>query len=151
MSANDEKQVGGDHYRTHGAKFQHWDLATMFHLDYFQGQITKYVLRWKDKMPTHEERLEDLKKARQFLDKYIEDADQWDTKSAVSTSSQDEDKRRVLAGRHILAEGAPGEWLCSHCISVTVGTSRLEAILNHRAAIDRVMRDGNSMFEFTVE
>jgi hypothetical protein len=43
-----------------------------------QYQITKYVMRWKDKHPTVEKRIEDLKKARHFLDKYIEDAEAWD-------------------------------------------------------------------------
>lgn len=65
MSANNE-QVGGEHYRRHGT-LQHWDVVNHFGLDYFQGQITKYVMRWKDKNG-----LQDLKKARHFLDKYIE-------------------------------------------------------------------------------
>ena len=64
MKAND-RQVGGEHYR--GRALQHWDIVRMFQLDYFQGQITKYVMRWKDKNG-----MEDLKKARHFLDKYIE-------------------------------------------------------------------------------
>lgn len=64
-SANDH-QCGGDHYRRYG-KLQHWDVVAHFDLDYFQGQITKYVMRWKDKNG-----LEDLLKARHFLDKYIE-------------------------------------------------------------------------------
>ena len=70
MRANDH-QVAGDHYRTDRG-IQHWDLVHMFNLDYFQGQITKYVLRWKYKHNTPAGRLEDLKKARHFLDKYIE-------------------------------------------------------------------------------
>lgn len=63
MAAND-RQVGGDHYH---AKVQHWDWVASNNLDYFQGQITKYVARWKDKGG-----LQDLEKARHFLDKYIE-------------------------------------------------------------------------------
>jgi hypothetical protein len=77
MSANDT-QVGGTHYHTDGNDLQHWDLATRFRWDPFQYQITKYVMRWKNKHPTHEQRLEDLKKARHFLDKYIENAETWD-------------------------------------------------------------------------
>jgi hypothetical protein len=65
MSANDT-QVGGSHYNQHGA-LQHWDVVAHFKLDYFQGQITKYVMRWRDKGG-----VDDLKKARHFLDKYIE-------------------------------------------------------------------------------
>lgn len=65
QSANDT-QVGGQHYRTKG-KIQHWDFAASQKLDYFQGQITKYVCRWRDKNG-----IEDLKKAQHFLQKYIE-------------------------------------------------------------------------------
>lgn len=61
--AND-RQVGGRHYRT---AIQHWDFAHSNQFDYFQGQITKYVTRWKRKGG-----LQDLEKAKHFLDKYIE-------------------------------------------------------------------------------
>ena len=63
-SAN-ERQVGGKHYKK--MRIQHWDFAAANDLDYFQGQITKYVCRWKDKNG-----LEDLHKALHFLQKYIE-------------------------------------------------------------------------------
>lgn len=63
MSAN-EKQVAGNHY---AGKVQHWDLAADRGYDYFQGQITKYVDRWKKKNG-----LVDLEKAQHFLEKYIE-------------------------------------------------------------------------------
>lgn len=62
-SAND-RQVAGDHYRS---EIQHWDYVWANDLDYFQGQITRYVTRWKKKGG-----VEDLEKARHFLDKYIE-------------------------------------------------------------------------------
>lgn len=65
MSAN-KRQVAGSHYAKHG-ELQHWDVVDHFNLDYFQGQITKYVMRWKDKNG-----IEDLKKAQHFLEKYIE-------------------------------------------------------------------------------
>lgn len=65
MKAN-ERQVGGTHYATDGG-LQHWDVVAAFNLDYFQGQITKYVMRWKLKGG-----FEDLKKAEHFLEKYIE-------------------------------------------------------------------------------
>jgi len=64
MGANDT-QVGGGHYKVGGE--EHWDRVDRLKLDYFQGQITKYVERWKLKNG-----LEDLRKARHFLDKYIE-------------------------------------------------------------------------------
>lgn len=66
-----KNQVGGSHYDM-GDNPQHWDLAIMYQWDPFQYQITKYVMRWKDKGDTDAKKLEDLKKARSFLDKYIE-------------------------------------------------------------------------------
>jgi hypothetical protein len=62
-SPND-RQVGGAHYKS---KIQHWDYVLANELDYFQGQITKYVTRWRQKGG-----IQDLEKARHFLDKYIE-------------------------------------------------------------------------------
>lgn len=59
-------QVGGDHYKKYG-DLQPWDVVVRLDLDYFQGVIFKYLVRWKDKHG-----VEDLKKARHFLDKYIE-------------------------------------------------------------------------------
>ena len=68
MSNANEIQVAGDHYRVHGDNnLQHWDMVAVFNLDYFQGQITKYVMRWK-----HKNGIEDLQKAAHFLQKYIE-------------------------------------------------------------------------------
>lgn len=68
MAANDT-QVGGNHYGLQD--FQHWDMVVHFKLDYFQGQITKYVMRWREKGG-----IQDLKKAQHFLEKYIEVATQ---------------------------------------------------------------------------
>jgi hypothetical protein len=64
MSAN-ERQVGGSHYKTGGE--EHWDRVHRLQLDYFQAQITKYVERCWQKNG-----VEDLQKAKHFLDKYIE-------------------------------------------------------------------------------
>lgn len=77
MDKANTKQEGGNHYKKDG-KLQHWDLAIMFGWDPFQYQITKYVMRWKFKHKSPEERLLDLKKARHFLDKYIENAAKYD-------------------------------------------------------------------------
>jgi hypothetical protein len=62
------RQVGGNHYRRKNAP-QHWDLAIMYQWDPFQYQVTKYVMRWKDKNG-----IQDLEKAAHFLEKYIEAA-----------------------------------------------------------------------------
>lgn len=65
MAGANTRQVGGNHYKTGGE--EHWDRVARLKLDYFQGQITKYVERcWR------KNGVEDLKKARHFLDKYIE-------------------------------------------------------------------------------
>ena len=68
MSKANETQIGGRHYQTQTPdQPQHWDIVAMHNLDYFQGQITKYVMRWKNKNG-----LQDLQKAQHFLQKYIE-------------------------------------------------------------------------------
>lgn len=67
MPANEREMVGGDHYRKHGKEIQHWDIVAIFRLDYFQGQVTKYIMRWRDKGG-----IADLEKAMHYLQKYIE-------------------------------------------------------------------------------
>lgn len=63
MGAND-KQVGGDHY---DAPIQHWDLVVANKIPYLEAQVIKYVMRWRKKNG-----LQDLEKARHFLEKLIE-------------------------------------------------------------------------------
>ena len=65
MKAN-QRQVGGSHYKKEGVT-EHWDVVVQHKMDYFQGQITKYVMRWREKGG-----VQDLKKAQHFLEKYIE-------------------------------------------------------------------------------
>lgn len=64
MSANDI-QVAGSHYKN--KDIQPWDFIAANNLGYFEGNIVKYVSRWQDKGG-----IEDLKKARHYLDKLIE-------------------------------------------------------------------------------
>jgi hypothetical protein len=64
MTAN-ETQIGGDHYKE--KSIQPWDFIAANQLGYFEGNIVKYVSRWKDKGG-----INDLKKARHYLDKLIE-------------------------------------------------------------------------------
>ncbi len=75
MATANERQVGGTHYASDGE--QHWDRVARLKLDYFQGQITKYVERWRKKNG-----VQDLEKARHFLDKYIEIAKDEEVKRA---------------------------------------------------------------------
>ena len=44
-----------------------WDYAHSHDLSFFEGNIVKYVTRWKDKNG-----IEDLYKAKQYLDKLIQ-------------------------------------------------------------------------------
>jgi len=65
MSAND-RQIGGDHYKKGGE--EHWDRQwRLYGRGYFVGCITKYVERYHEKNG-----LQDLEKAKHFLDKLIE-------------------------------------------------------------------------------
>lgn len=65
MSTANEMQIGGDHYKE--KKIQPWDFIAANQLGYFEGNIVKYVSRWQDKGG-----INDLKKARHYLDKLIE-------------------------------------------------------------------------------
>jgi len=60
----DAIQVGGDHYKDN--RIQVWDAIHDWNLGYFSGNVVKYVARH-----TKKGGLEDLKKARHYLDKLI--------------------------------------------------------------------------------
>ena len=64
MNAND-KQINGTHYKD--KVIQPWDYIAANGLSYFEGNIVKYISRWKSKGG-----IEDLRKARHYLDKLIE-------------------------------------------------------------------------------
>lgn len=64
MSANN-KQVGGQHYSAKAV--QPWDYITSNNLGYLEGNVVKYVSRWKEKNG-----VEDLLKAKHYLEKLIE-------------------------------------------------------------------------------
>ena len=59
------KQVGGNHYKDQA--IQPWDYIAANQLGYLEGNIVKYVSLWQIKGG-----LEDLKKAKHYLDKLIE-------------------------------------------------------------------------------
>lgn len=64
VKANDI-QEGGSHYKTKA--IQPWDYIVANNIGYLEGNVIKYVSRWKDKAGVG-----DLKKARHYLDKLIE-------------------------------------------------------------------------------
>ena len=59
-----DKQVGGDHYKKH--LIQPWDIIDAYHLDFYEGNALKYLLRTKGS------REEDIKKAIHYLEKLLE-------------------------------------------------------------------------------
>lgn len=60
----DKIQIGGDHYKK---SIQPWDFIIANDLGFLEGNIIKYITRWKDKGG-----VEDLQKARHYIDKLIE-------------------------------------------------------------------------------
>jgi hypothetical protein len=62
-------QVGGDHYMDKA--IQPWDYIVSNNLGFLEGNIVKYVTRWKDKNG-----VDDLRKAQHYLAKLIEVADE---------------------------------------------------------------------------
>lgn len=85
MNARDA-QVGGDHYKKR--EIQPWDVIDAYGMGFYQGNALKYLLRYKDKGG-----VEDLKKARHYLDKLIEvetrQQDPGDPASAFRATPQD--------------------------------------------------------------
>jgi hypothetical protein len=61
-------QVGGDHYMDKA--IQPWDYIIANNLGYLEGNIVKYISRWKDKGG-----VDDLRKAQHYLAKLIEVSD----------------------------------------------------------------------------
>lgn len=78
MANPNDTQIGGDHYKS--KTIQPWDYISSNNLGFLEGNIVKYVTRWRDKNG-----LQDLEKARHYLDKLISlavsatdgPADQW--------------------------------------------------------------------------
>lgn len=90
MAAN-RNQIGGDHYK--GAPVEHWDFVLMHKMPYLEAQIFKYVLRWRKKNG-----IEDLRKARHYLDKLIE----WEVQEQVEKDPRRTEKFQVGSGTVVL-------------------------------------------------
>jgi hypothetical protein len=58
-------QVAGSHYKAH--RYETWDVILDWGLGYLDGNAVKYLSRWRLKGG-----IEDLKKARHYIDKLIE-------------------------------------------------------------------------------
>jgi hypothetical protein len=62
--ANDT-QVAGNHYKQF--QIEPWDAIVDWGLGYLDGNAVKYLSRWR-----HKNGIEDLKKARHYIDKLLE-------------------------------------------------------------------------------
>jgi len=62
---NKEQVIHPTHYNQ--GKTEMWDYAWEHNLDFFEGNIVKYVTRWR-----HKNGIQDLQKAKMYLDKLIE-------------------------------------------------------------------------------
>lgn len=66
MTTANSYQVGGDHYKKQ--VIQVWDYIVANGIPYLEGNAIKYLSRWRDKGG-----IEDLKKAKQYVEKLIEE------------------------------------------------------------------------------
>lgn len=57
--------IGGDHYKM--LPIEPWEIIERNNMGFFDGNVLKYIMRYKMKNG-----VEDLKKARHYLDKLIE-------------------------------------------------------------------------------
>jgi hypothetical protein len=64
MRANDV-QVGGSHYKDHA--IQPWDYIVANNLGYLEGNVVKYITRWRQKGG-----VDDLRKVVHYAEKLIE-------------------------------------------------------------------------------
>jgi hypothetical protein len=65
MSTANSRQPGGDHYMKKA--IQPWDFISSNDIGFLEGNVIKYVSRWKDKGG-----VQDLEKAKHYLEKLIE-------------------------------------------------------------------------------
>ena len=64
-SGANNMQVAGTHYKN--KSIQPWDYIVANNIGYLEGNVIKYVSRWRDKGG-----VDDLKKAQHYLTKLIE-------------------------------------------------------------------------------
>jgi len=65
LSNANDTQIDGNHYKSKA--IQPWDYIVANDIPYLEGNVIKYVSRWRDKGGVN-----DLRKARHYLDKLIE-------------------------------------------------------------------------------
>lgn len=136
MSAND-KQVAGNHYGL--SAYQHWDIVVQFQLNYYEGQITKYVMRCRSKNGK-----QDLEKAKHFIEKYLEVYDKLALPTEVvrvlpmPPSKEQLDltyEEQLAAEKHFHADGFVSngtQYQCIYCRQTVLSGSPLTALITHR-------------------
>lgn len=60
-----DTMIGGNHYKK--LRIEPWDVIESNNMGFFDGNALKYIMRYKEKNG-----VEDLKKARHYIDKLIE-------------------------------------------------------------------------------
>lgn len=65
MASANDVQIGGSHYKDQ--EIEPWDYITKNNIPYLEGNVIKYITRWKVKGG-----YQDLEKARHYLDKLME-------------------------------------------------------------------------------
>ena len=65
QSSANATQVGGQHYAA--KPIQPWDFIAANELDYFEGNVVKYISRWRNKNG-----IADLEKAKHYIELLIE-------------------------------------------------------------------------------
>lgn len=73
VSAAEKTQVAGNHYKKY-LHIQPWHIIDAYKMGYYDGNALKYLLRYKDKNG-----VEDLKKAKHYLEKLIENIEREET------------------------------------------------------------------------
>jgi len=162
MSKANDRQEGGNHYQqlSSDTKLQHWDLARIFNWDPMQYQITKYVMRWKNKHKTYEERLIDLKKGLHVYQKYVEDAETWDkahvrlpaAQVVVSPRSQADIDKEYMCQTTAAVQFEPDGYIkdgtryqCKLCRAVVLAHSPLGASALHTHVHCEVQQQQNRL------
>jgi Protein of unknwon function (DUF3310) len=64
-STADERQIGGNHYKNNA--IQPWTYITKNNIGYLEGNVIKYISRWREKGG-----IEDLRKVIHYTEKLIE-------------------------------------------------------------------------------
>jgi hypothetical protein len=135
MTKANEKQVGGKHYFS-PTGHQHWDMVVDHQLNYFEGQVTKYVMRARKKNGK-----QDLEKALHFLEKYLEVYDRVvgavTEVQPVGETVAKLQAEAALAKGNFTAEGYFGDgtahFKCVHCKTLVRCRDIVEAFHQHSA------------------